>query len=96
VHSYDHAKRFAKKFTHVSPVWLTLEPDGNIKGVHDVDQDWIEQVRNAASAQGSTVKIVPRVYFGGWAEQALQALKRPAVVSALSTVFVAMCQYVCY
>ena len=40
---YDRAVKFAKKFTHISPVWLQIHPgsgkgeDYVVKGTHDID-----------------------------------------------------------
>lgn len=50
-HGYDVAKIFGNKFTHISPVWLQITPQGAenylIKGTHDVDKEWMSAVRNA-------------------------------------------------
>lgn len=75
-HGYDVAKKFALKFTHISPVWFqvklkTIPPkDGKAKGTikvtieggHDVDAQWVEQVKEAGSnhQQKIRVAIVPR------------------------------------
>ncbi|CAI8020803.1 Chitinase domain-containing protein 1 [Geodia barretti] len=65
-HGYDIAKMFARKFTHISPVWLQLTRRHGIglamEGTHDIDQGWVSDVRRA----GSGVKIVPRVLLEGW------------------------------
>jgi len=59
-HGYDLAKWFASKLTHISPVWYQLvisdaKPD--LRGGHDVDEEWLETLRNAHRPP----KIVPRV-----------------------------------
>lgn len=62
---YENAKRFAAKFTYVSPVWYRLERRAPAEplvlvGRHDVDTGWIAAVRAAALARPPL--IVPRVY----------------------------------
>jgi chitinase domain-containing protein 1 len=60
---YDLSKWFASKFTHISPVWYQLVLGDNMKpelrGGHDVDQPWLQELRSAYRAP----KIVPRVQF---------------------------------
>ncbi|KAL2613898.1 hypothetical protein R1flu_025590 [Riccia fluitans] len=61
---YDMAKLFRAKFTHVSPVWYQLKRDNHglaLHGRHDVDQQWIKDVRREGSP-----KIVPRVVLEGY------------------------------
>lgn len=63
-HGYDIAKWFANKFTHISPVWLqaSLNDDDSeaiIGGKHDIDYQWIRDLREA----NSNIKIVPRIIF---------------------------------
>lgn len=53
-HGYDIAKWFANKFTHISPVWLqaSLNDDDSeaiIGGKHDIDYQWIRDLREANS-----------------------------------------------
>ena len=50
-HGYDIAKMFAKKFTHISPVWLQAklnadESDAIISGKHDIDYQWMRDLRD--------------------------------------------------
>ena len=66
-HGYDVAKIFGRKLNLVSPVWLQLLPRSRgknnqyeIAGTHDVDQGWMNQVREQRA------KILPRVLFDGW------------------------------
>ncbi|GAA0164356.1 hypothetical protein LIER_20014 [Lithospermum erythrorhizon] len=45
---YDMAKRFASKFTHVSPVWYELKSQGTqlvLEGRHNADAGWISELR---------------------------------------------------
>jgi len=72
---YDIAKIFAKKFTHISPVWLSLklnadEETTRIEGEHDIDMRWMEEVRSA----NKDVKFVPRVILDQWSYAELIAL----------------------
>jgi chitinase domain-containing protein 1 len=73
-HGYDIAKIFAKKFDYISPVWLNIKRTGLEKyligGTHDIDQKWIEAVRE----KNSNVKIVPRVIFDEWSTDDIHAL----------------------
>jgi len=59
-HGYDVVKMF-NKFSLVSPVWfqLKLNPKQQleIKGDHDIDQGWIQEVRDTGA------QIVPRIIF---------------------------------
>lgn len=69
------AKIFAKKFTHISPVWLQIkmnadEKSTRIEGLHDIDVGWLKDVR----VQNPDVKIVPRVIFDSWMNSELHAL----------------------
>ena len=72
---YDVVKIFAKKFTHVSPVWLQLRMDSeeakaSIHGVHDVDYQWMKAVR----AVNPSIKILPRLIFEAWSQVDLNTL----------------------
>ncbi|XP_003382825.2 PREDICTED: chitinase domain-containing protein 1-like [Amphimedon queenslandica] len=76
-HGYDTAKWFANKFTHISPVWLQIKPARQMfemTGIHDIDQGWIEEVRNGGKEGGGGVKIVPRLLFEGWTMNDYQEL----------------------
>jgi chitinase domain-containing protein 1 len=73
-HGYDVAKKFALKFTHISPVWFQVKlesvtgSDGKskikvrIEGGHDADANWIRDVQEAGAnhATKTRVAIVPR------------------------------------
>lgn len=63
---YDVAKELARKFTHVSPVWLQLKFVKNlhleVTGTHDVDADWIRTIKK----KNKSLKVVPRLLLDGW------------------------------
>lgn len=69
-HGYDVAKWAAKKFTHIVPVWFQINSAHigdeqltcTIKGTHDIDIGWIEDVRR----NNSNVQIIPRFLFENW------------------------------
>ncbi|CDS11651.1 hypothetical protein LRAMOSA03914 [Lichtheimia ramosa] len=71
---YDVVKEFKGKFDYVSPVWYYVErsndPDEmfTIVGEHDVDKQWMDQVRGP-----DTGKIVPRFQFRNWDFNAYQS-----------------------
>lgn len=50
-HGYDIAKVFGAKFDMISPVWFQVLHKGNneyeIGGMHDIDLNWIKDVREA-------------------------------------------------
>lgn len=77
---YDVAKRFGRKFTYVSPVWLQLR-DGEggggpvVTGLHDVDDGWVAAVRAGC---GGACAVVPRVIFEA------RSLDVPAAVAAIA------------
>ena len=82
---YDIAKIFANKFTHVSPVWLSLklnadEETTRVEGEHDIDMKWMEEVRHA----NRDIKFVPRIILSEWSYAELIALlthsKLPAFI----------------
>jgi chitinase domain-containing protein 1 len=65
---YEMALRYPAKFTHLSPTWYELVFDTKDKsrlrlnGDHDVDQNWIRDVRaNAKVQEVAAPKILPRV-----------------------------------
>ncbi|XP_053206966.1 chitinase domain-containing protein 1-like [Panonychus citri] len=64
---YDIARTFAKKYTHISPVWLQLklnedEETTRIEGTHDIDSKWMEDLKTI----NPNLKIVPRVILDNW------------------------------
>ncbi|KAI8800521.1 chitinase domain-containing protein 1 [Cladochytrium replicatum] len=67
-HGYDIAKIFRGKFTHISPVWYTVRPNGEsyvLHGSHDVDQPWISEVRG----DPQVAHIVPRFQMDAWTQE---------------------------
>ncbi|TYZ64743.1 hypothetical protein PybrP1_004286 [[Pythium] brassicae (nom. inval.)] len=65
---YAFAKLFRRKFTYISPVWLQVREEPSDKrpivtGAHDIDQQWLHDVRGGASADGAGPAIVPRVVY---------------------------------
>ncbi|XP_022916723.1 chitinase domain-containing protein 1 [Onthophagus taurus] len=65
---YNAAFIFANKFTHISPVWLQAKRVDKgvyeILGQHDVDKDWMADVKRAGKA--NNLKIVPRIILENW------------------------------
>jgi len=88
-HGYDVAKIFASKFEFISPVWLQVKPTPNrknyvISGLHDVDQNWMNEVRN--NGLSSNVKIIPRLLFDTWnGQDFLQLFTDPSSVHRLTS-----------
>ncbi|KAG9290903.1 hypothetical protein G9A89_011053 [Geosiphon pyriformis] len=75
-HGYDIVKIFKGKFDYVSPVWYNIHRRSNryeLSGGHDVDQNWIKEVRIEIDGQ-KRGKIVPRFRSEGWAEHDYKAL----------------------
>eukprot|EP00055_Hartaetosiga_balthica_P004536 m.12005 g.12005 ORF g.12005 m.12005 type:complete len:443 (+) comp3934_c0_seq1:262-1590(+) len=67
-HGYDVAKQFNGKFTHISPVWfqMTLVSSSDVVafgGEHDVDENWVKDVKEPSPDTGLQAKVVPRVLF---------------------------------
>lgn len=83
---YDFAKLFRSKFTYISPVWLQIREDLKDKtpivtGTHDVDQQWIHDVRGGARTNnGAGPKIVPRVVYE---RNKLASVDVPVIISEL-------------
>ncbi|CAF5027326.1 unnamed protein product [Rotaria sp. Silwood1] len=73
-HGYDIAKIFTKKFDYISPVWFNIKRTDfekyTINGIHDIDQKWIETLKE----KNSNVHIVPRVIFEQWSTDDIHAL----------------------
>ncbi|KAK3914325.1 Chitinase domain-containing protein 1 [Frankliniella fusca] len=72
-HGYDIAKWFGHKFTHISPVWLQIRHNADLKykitGTHDIDPNWISEVKK------NNIKMVPRILFDGWTPQHIEELE---------------------
>ncbi|KAE8748253.1 hypothetical protein FOCC_FOCC005092 [Frankliniella occidentalis] len=75
-HGYDIAKWFGHKFTHISPVWLQILHNADMKykisGTHDIDSNWMSDVKK------HDVKMVPRILLDGWTPQHIQELEGQA------------------
>ncbi|KAG2177001.1 hypothetical protein INT43_007655, partial [Umbelopsis isabellina] len=87
-HGYDVVKQFKGKFDYVSPVWFYIDTldDGEftITGAHDVDRDWMDEVRTVVDGR-KVGKIVPRFQFRGWNRERLQAfVKSPSDAKMLA------------
>jgi len=68
-HGYDVAKIFNAKFTYVAPVWFQVKRENDrfvVKGQHDIDQGWIQEVRDNKGKFKGGPKIVPRYLFENW------------------------------
>ncbi|KAL1498160.1 hypothetical protein ABEB36_009003 [Hypothenemus hampei] len=94
-HGYDVAKIFGNKFTHISPVWLQIKRNGvqkyEVTGTHDVDQQWIVDVKNAGRQRKT--KVVPRILFDGWTSNDFKAvLLKPEEVQAMNVVLMKICK----
>ncbi|RKP12339.1 glycoside hydrolase superfamily, partial [Piptocephalis cylindrospora] len=78
-HGYDVARTFRGKFDLLSPTWFQVpwkeedKEEWMIQGGHDVDVDWIQDVRT-----NGTGWIVPRFSFQGWTLPQYQALMQDA------------------
>lgn len=62
-HGYDCAKKYRSKFTFISPVWFQIRKPQDIvtiTGTHDVDSQWISDVRGTTDPRPL---IVPRFIF---------------------------------
>lgn len=70
---YDFARAFRLKLDYVAPVWLQVREDAQrqptITGTHDIDADWVRDVKHGPSGRGSGdaagagPKMVPRVMY---------------------------------
>ncbi|RLN87810.1 hypothetical protein BBJ28_00011733, partial [Nothophytophthora sp. Chile5] len=68
---YDWAKLFRSKFTYISPVWLQVREDVEkvplITGVHDIDRQWVLDVKHGVEGEeesgGEGPMMVPRVVY---------------------------------
>jgi hypothetical protein len=62
----------------VSPVWYTIRRVGeamyDLRGEHDVDASWMEEVRGEDSRGDKIGRIMPRFSVEGWDQAAYQEL----------------------
>lgn len=62
----------------VAPVWYTIRRVGeamyDIRGEHDVDESWIQEVRGKDSRGDTVGRILPRFTVEGWDQAAYQEL----------------------
>ncbi|KAJ3118086.1 Chitinase domain-containing protein 1 [Physocladia obscura] len=77
---YDIAKYFRGKFTHLSPVWYTIKPNGKnweLTGAHDVDKGWIAEVTAPVERENESdfvPQMVPRFRIEISTEEHLKSL----------------------
>jgi hypothetical protein len=84
---YENAKKFVTKFTYISPVWIQIKPNADkqenknnfiLTGIHDVDQGWIKDLRDAAMKNGNRAPLlVPRFAFENWQQQHYMTFSSP-------------------
>uniref|UniRef100_A0A2P2JB76 Uncharacterized protein MANES_05G024600 n=1 Tax=Rhizophora mucronata TaxID=61149 RepID=A0A2P2JB76_RHIMU len=70
---YEMAKRFANKFTHLSPVWYDLKSQGTgliLEGRHNADTGWISDLRMKGDAW-----VLPRVVLEALPKELLRKKK---------------------
>ncbi|XP_066250520.1 chitinase domain-containing protein 1 [Euwallacea similis] len=94
-HGYDVAKIFGNKFNFISPVWLQVRRRGpldyDVTGIHDIDKQWVINVRNAGRERNT--KVVPRILFDSWTGEDYRALfKNSEEISALNEILVKSCK----
>ncbi|KAM9975115.1 hypothetical protein ACTFIW_008590 [Dictyostelium discoideum] len=83
---YDVATKWAKKFTHISPVWHQVKFENNkviIEGDHNIDKKWMEKVKENSDQKS---KILPRFSFEGqqWgSKESLQKFIDPKLIDSL-------------
>ncbi|GMT04861.1 hypothetical protein PENTCL1PPCAC_27035, partial [Pristionchus entomophagus] len=81
---YDRAVRIASRLSIVAPVWLQLKPDPererecSITGTHDIDQGWMERLREA----NPKLKILPRLILEEFSSEQLKDLFTSDTASA--------------
>jgi chitinase domain-containing protein 1 len=78
------------KFSILSPVWFRIGPDAVLEGVQDVDQEWLQSLRD--SEEGA-VKIMPRFMFQDWdAKELLAMLSTKAGMMKVTTLIIKTCK----
>mmetsp|Transcript_8467 Transcript_8467/g.14569 ORF Transcript_8467/g.14569 Transcript_8467/m.14569 type:complete len:409 (-) Transcript_8467:648-1874(-) len=76
--SYEFAKTFKFKFTHLSPIWyeVALRKPGDLNslvlnGSDNFDHSWVKAIRTKG---GKGIKICPYFHFRDWAKKDLEKL----------------------
>ena len=59
---YEIALTFSRKFTHISPVWFQILPNGEINGKHDIKEKWLRKLYKS----NPDLKVIPRFIIEGW------------------------------
>ncbi|XP_055386382.1 chitinase domain-containing protein 1 [Condylostylus longicornis] len=95
-HGYDVAKIWGKKFDIISPVWLQVLRKGEnsyiLAGVHDVDINWMKDVRKAGKSDYHSLKIYPRVIFDKFGDKDYnRLLSFPSERQAVNKMIVKAC-----
>ena len=82
----------------VSPVWFTIRRVGeamyDVRGEHDVDVSWMQEVRGKDSREETIGRILPRFTVEGWDQAAYQELlANPEAVEELTRVIIEQVKY---
>ena len=82
----------------VSPVWYNIRRVGfvqyELSGEHDVDIDWMEEVRGTDSRGEIIGRILPRFTVDGWGQEAYQGLSsNPTAQTELIRLIVGQVKY---
>ncbi|KAN0038250.1 hypothetical protein ACTA71_000422 [Dictyostelium dimigraforme] len=83
---YNVATKWAKKFSHISPVWHQVKFENNkvtIEGDHNIDKKWMEKVKENSDQKS---KILPRFSFEGqqWgSKESFQKFIDPKLIDSL-------------
>lgn len=85
---YEIAVQYAKKIQYVCPVWFDLKTDSEakgelafkIEGEHNIDRDWIKQLKNS----NPNIKIYPRIYLDAKEHEKMSILNRGLPVTILA------------
>ncbi|CAI0469914.1 unnamed protein product [Linum tenue] len=70
---YDVAKKYTKKFTHISPVWYDLKSQGSglvLDGRHNADTGWMSELR-----QNGDALVIPRIVLEAVPQELLKSKK---------------------
>ncbi|PRP81229.1 chitinase domain-containing protein 1-like [Planoprotostelium fungivorum] len=95
-HGYDIAKIFSCKFDYVSPIWYNIKFKGSsfiLEGDHNVDSEWMTEVKDGGCQEGFKTNMVPRFLFDGWDSKAyMQLIQVPTQQTKLIEKIIATCQ----